>query len=277
MDDCEIGMDNMIDNSRLEQIIRSMDEGRQDPEKIREFGEVFKESQLFMPVVMSPDFFKGIEDAKEGDIFTTTESSGFDINYLEMENGERAVPLFTSSEIMESTGLKSSAIALFMSDLADMLQQAPEGRYVMIAVNPFTDLTVDMPLDSFLNMFRKPSHEFIESVNRILKLLKENSVELEENSTLIIRNDENIMIDNAVDGVFTVGVPLFASSNPKYREDLKYTNILLMPESKRILPIEPAENGLDIVIAPETKFNLEDRLDEFTSLWMCTDQPFYDE
>ena len=50
-----------------------------------------------------------------------------------------------------------------------------------------------------------------------------------------------------------------------------------MPKSKRILPIGPAENGLDVVIAPGTQFNLEDRLDEFTSLWMCGEQPFYEE
>ncbi|WP_407375584.1 SseB family protein [Methanobrevibacter sp.] len=277
MDDSQIRLDDMVDNSRLEEIIKSMDEGRADPEKTREFAEVFKQSQLFMPVMMSADFFEGIEDAKEGDIYTTGENSGFDINYLKLDNGQRAVPLFTSSELMESTGLKSSAIALFMSDLADMLEQAPEGRYVMIAINPYTDLTVDMPMKSFLNLFREPSDELSDSISKLLELLKKHSIELEENSTLFLRLDENLLVENAVDGIFTPHAPIFVSSNPKYAEDKKYTNLLLMPKSKKILPIGASENDLDVVIAPLTEFSLQDRLDEFTSLWMCEAQPFYDE
>lgn len=118
--------------------------------------------------------------------------------------------------------------------------------------------------------------EFIEYLNKLLDNIKNHSVELNEKSTFVIRNDENFMIEAAEDGVYTPNFPLYVSSDPKYGEEFKYTNILLIPEHTKFLPIEHIENGLDIVIAPGTKFTLEDRRDEFTSLWMCGDQPFYD-
>lgn len=264
----------IIDNSQLEEIIKK----DITPEMQKEFFDVFKDSQLFMPVSFSADMFKGLESAKPGDVLETPKQTGFDINYLKNSDGEKAVPLFTSDKVMQEAGVKSSVFVLYMSDLAEMLKQSDE--YSTVVVNPFTPSELNIPIEGFLNLFREVSDEekeFLDSINELLHALKEHSVELEENSTLVIRLDENLMVDNAVDGVFIPPIPFYASSNPKYREDLKYTHILLMPKSKKILPIGPVENGMDIVIAPGTEFSLEDRLDEFTSLWMCGEQPFYEE
>lgn len=261
-----------IDNSALEEIMKR----DITPESQREFFEIFKDSQLFMPVIYSENLFEGIENAKPGDVIEPSGRVGFDINSLTDSEGNMAVPLFTSSEIMESTGLRSSAIAIFMSDLADMLKQTD--RYSVIAVNPFTEFDINMPVDAFLSLFEEPSDdkkEFLKQLIDLLDFMKENSVELEENTTLFIRSDENFMIENAVDGVFTPEVPFNVSSNPKYGEDLKYTNILLMPKSKRILPTGP-DNDLDIFIAPGTEFHLQDTMDKTQNLWMCGDQPFYE-
>lgn len=263
-----------IDNSQLEEIMKK----DISPEMQEEFFEVFKESQLFMPVSFSADMFEGIENAKPGDVLQTPKQSGFDINYLTNQDGEKAVPLFTSDEVMKEAGVKSSVFVIYMADLAGMLEQSD--RYSTVVVNPFTPSELNIPMEGFLNLFREVSddeQEFMDSISKLLKALKEHSVELEENSTLVLRIDENLMIDNAVDGVFAPPIPFYASSNPKSRENMKYTNILLMPKSKKILPIGPVENELDVVIAPGTEFNLEDRLDEFTSLWMCGEQPFYED
>ncbi len=270
----ELKKDAEIDNSQLEEII----EREITPEMEMEFFEIFKGSRLFMPVSFGAEMFEGLENAKPGDVVETPKQSGFDINYLTNSDGEKAVPLFTSDEVMRNAGVKSSVFVLYMSDLAEMLKQSD--MYSTVVVNPFTKSELNIPMEAFLNLFREVSDdekEFMDSISELLKALKDHSVELEENSTLFIRLDENLMVDNAEDGVFTPPIPFYASSNPKYREDLKYTHILLMPKSKKILPVGPAENGMDIVIAPGTHFNLEDRLDEFTSLWMCADQPFYDE
>lgn len=262
-----------VDNSALEELMSK----ELTPESQREFLKLFKESQLFMPVTYSPNMFEGIENAKVGDVFEPQGQVGFDINYLTGSDGSKAVPLFTSSEMMEKAGVKSSANILFMSDLADMLKQTD--RYSAVAINPFCEHDIVIPMDAFLNLFREPTDEekkFFEALDSMLKILKEHSIELEENTTLFFRHDENVMVENAVDGVFVPNVPFSVSSNPKQGEGLKYTNILMMPKSKKILPIGP-DKEMDIIIAPGTEFKLEDTLDETQNLWMCGAQPFYDE
>ena len=261
------------DNSRLEELMSE----KMTAESQKEFLELFKESQLYMPVAFSANMFEGIENAKEGDIFEPEGQVGFDIIYLTGDDGSKAVPLFTSEEMMKKAGVRSSVNVLFMSDLADMLKQTD--RYSAVAVNPFCNHDVVIPMKMFLDLFHEPTEkekEFIEMLENMLEILKEHSIELEENTTLFFRHDENVMVENAVDGVFVPNVPFSVSSNPKYGEGMKYTNILMMPKSKKILPIGPDEE-LDIVIAPGTEFKLEDTLDGTQNLWMCGAQPFYDE
>lgn len=261
------------DNSRLEELMSE----KRTAESQDEFLRLFKQSQLYMPVEYSANMFEGIENAKEGDIFEPEGQVGFDIICLTSDDGSKAVPLFTSDEMMEKAGIRSSAHVLFMSDLADMLKQTD--RYSAVAVNPFIENGIIMPMKMFLDLFYEPTEEekgFIKEFNRMLEIIRKHSIELEENTTLFFRNDENVMVDNAVDGVFVARMPFKVSSNPEYGKSLKYTNILLIPEGKRILPIGPDEE-LDIIIAPGTEFKLEDTLDGTQNLWMCGAQPFYDE
>lgn len=263
----------LVDNKRLEELMSQ----EFTLESQNEFLELFKESNLFMPVTYSANMFEGIENAKPGDVFEPQGQVGFDINYLEGNDGSKAVPLFTSDEMMEKAGIRSSVNVLFMRDLADMLKQTD--RYSAVAINPFTEHDIVMPMDMFLGLFHEPTEaekQFFESLNHLLKILKEHSIELEENTTLFFRHDENVMVEKAVDAVFVPDVPFTVSSNPEYGKDMKYTNILLMPEGKRILPLGP-EYEMDIVIAPGTVFKLEDTMDETQNLWMCGAQPFYDE
>ena len=44
-----------VDNSRLEELIKEMDEGLIDPKKREEFFELFKKSNLHMPVILGDD------------------------------------------------------------------------------------------------------------------------------------------------------------------------------------------------------------------------------
>ncbi len=262
-----------VDNSALEELMNR----ELTVESQNEFLRLLKESQMFMPVTYSANMFEGIENAKEGDIIEPEGQVGFDINFLTGEDGSKAVPLFTSDEMMEKAGLRSSAIVIFMSDLVDMLKQSD--RYSAVAVNPFTEHDIVIPMDVFLNLFYEPTEEekaFLESLNEVVKALKEHSVELEEDRAFMFRSDENILVETAADGVFVPQIPFSVSSNPNYGEGLKYTNIILMPKSKRILPIGP-DVKLDIIIAPGSEFKLEKELDEFTTVWKCGAQPFYDE
>ena len=269
----ELKEQTQIDNSKIEEILQK----ELTIQSQNELFEVLKGSQLFMPVTYSPNMFEGIENAKVGDVIEPEGHIGFNINYLTDADGKKAVPLFTSEKVMESIDLKTSAMAIYMSDLAGMLSQTD--KYELVTINPFTAHDIVIPIAAFLDLFREASDEdakFHEVLDNMLEILKKNSVELEENTTLFYRNDENVMVDNAVDGLFVPQVPFAVSSSPESFKDLKYTNILLMPKSKKILPTDPDED-LNIIIAPGTEFYLQDQPDEFTSLWMCEAQPFYDD
>ena len=261
----------VVDNSRLEELLNQFfelpDEGK------NEFIELFKQSRLYMPSEVDVSAFDP-ENMKEGQVIEGPR--GFDIKYIENENG-KTVPLFTSDEVMEKAGVRVSTYVLYMSDLAEMMKQTD--RYASVTINPFTEHGLDITMETFLGLFKEESLEekmMSDALNQILELLRKHSIELEENTTLFFRHDENVMVENAVDGVFVPQIPFSVSSNPKYGEGLKYTNILLMPKSKKILPADP-DADLDIIIAPGTEFRLEDTMDGTQNLWMCGAQPFYDD
>ena len=71
-----------VDNSRLEELIKEMDEGLVDPKKREEFFELFKKSNLYMPVILGDEWFDDIENFEPGTIRTTGENAGFDINFI---------------------------------------------------------------------------------------------------------------------------------------------------------------------------------------------------
>ena len=263
--------ENEVDNSRLEELLNQFFD--LPVEGKNEFIELFKQSRLFMPIEMNMEAFDP-ENLEVGKV--SQGPLGFDIKYLENENG-KSVPLFTSDKVMEDAGVRVSTYVLYMSDLAEMMKQTD--RYASIAINPFTEHGLDIAMETFLGLFKEVSPEekmMADALNQILEVLRKHSIELEENTTLFFRHDENVMVENAVDGVFVPELPFSVSSNPKYGEGLKYTNILLMPKSKRILLANP-DDDLDIIIAPGTEFRLEDTLDKTQNLWMCGAQPFYNE
>jgi len=266
-----------VDNSRLEELIKEMDEGLVDPKKREEFFELFKKSNLHMPVVLSDEWFEDIENFEPGRIRTTGENAGFNINYIKLGGDEKAVPLFTSSELMESTGLKSSTIVLFMSDLANMLKQTK--RYSWVLINPYTDLDVHMPLESFLGLFNEMTLEQREATDKLLFLLKTQSIKIDQNIKVVFRCEEDVMKERAVNGVFIPDIPFKASSFPDFQKELKYTNIILIPKNKRVLYFGGIvdKETFDTIIAPETEFELVEELDEFTRVWGVGRQPFYGE
>ena len=266
---------NKVDNSRLEELLKK----EITLEMQAEFLEILKESRLYLPVSPSANMFEGLENAKVGDVFEPEGPAGFDINYISDADGNKAVPLFTSDKAMEEAGLQSSVMVMYVSDLVDMLKQSD--RYIAVAINPFTEYGINIPMKSFLNIFHEPTEEereFLESLDEMLKALREHSYELEENLMFIIRNDEDFMNDNAVDGVFVPNIPLYMSTDPKFCENLKYTNILLFNKGDKILPLGKApKDHPDTLVAPGTEFKIVENPDEFTTVWMCRSQPFYDE
>lgn len=266
---------NTADNSKLEEILKR----EITPEMQRELFEVLRQSQLYLPVKFSANMFEGIEDAEEGDVFETTGKEGFDINYLTDNEKNRLVPLFTSSEVMAKTGLESSAMVMYVEDLADMLKESD--RYSAVVINPLTDEEIILPWDAFIGIFARPTEEektFMNSLNAILDVLREKYVELEDDYAFFVREEKPFMKDEAVDGVFVPKLPFNISSRREYKSELKYLNILLLPKSTKIVPVGNMddEDAWDTIIAPESEFEQVEEMDEFTTLWLCRAQPFYD-
>lgn len=148
MDDLEeLKKQTQVDNSKLEEMMKE----DITPEMQIRFFNLLRQSQLYLPIIPSANMFEGIEDAKVGDVFQTDGSAGFDINYLSDEDGNRAVPLFTSDEVMKKADMRSSVMVMFAQDIADMLKQSD--RYSTVAINPFTEHDIFMPIEGFLGIF----------------------------------------------------------------------------------------------------------------------------
>ena len=147
-------MDNGIDNTKLEKMMENQE--NQD-----EFIEELRKSQLFLPVIFSENMFEGIENAKEGDVFQPKGPAGYDINFLTDNNGNRAIPLFTSSAKMEEGGLKSSAMVMYVPDLANIFKRS-KNNYKYISINPMCEIGADMPIVPFIKLFSTPDGEPID-------------------------------------------------------------------------------------------------------------------
>ena len=147
-------MDNGIDNTKLEKMMENQ-------EKQEEFIEELRKSQLFLPVIFSENMFEGIEDSKPGDVFTLKEPSGYDINFLTDNNGNRAIPLFTSNEKMKEGGLRSSAMVMYVPDLANMFKRL-KNNYKYVSINPLCEIGADMPIVPFIKLFATKEEEPID-------------------------------------------------------------------------------------------------------------------
>lgn len=87
------------------------------------------------------------------------------------------------------------------------------------------------------------------------------------------------MRDESVDGVFIPKIPFNASTRDDFKSDWKYLNILLMSKGKKIVYTGGVvdDDSYDIIITPGSEFHFQKQLDEFTSVWKCGAQPFYDD
>ena len=180
-----------VDNSRLEELIR------QDitPQMQKEVFDVLKKSRLFMPVDFGPDAFKDIENTKPGDVIEGPD--GFSIQFLTDADGNKAVPLFTSEEMMEKAGARTSVMVIYMSDLADMLKQTD--RYSVIAINPFTEFDLNMPTGAFLAQFRDEAEIADIKNDKLTELLGKKDLSEDELKELGEELMTSIMITGCVD------------------------------------------------------------------------------
>lgn len=260
----EIKQKTAVDNSRLEELIK------QDitPQMQKEVFEILKESRLFLPVDFGPDAFKGIENTKPGDEIEGP--SGFSIQFLTDNEGRKAVPLFTSEEMMKEAGARTSVMVMYMSDLADMLKQTD--KYSVIAINPFTQFDLNMPIEAFLSQFNDEDKIEIEDIrnDELREFLHKKELSQEDVNEFGEKLLKSVMITGCVDASDGTNfvliwnnenkphLPLFTDIDEfkkifdNHREDVypqayKFTDLIKV--ARENLVINPASESL--VLNPE--------------------------
>lgn len=157
-------MKTIKDNSRLEELIKKSS----DFQMTGEILEILENSRLFLPIVFR----------KYRDVSDFSGHFGFDIVDIPDGEGNKTVPLFTSSEIAESNPLKCRTISLMMSDLAEILKQSDE--YDSVSINPLTENFYNLSLDEFLDIFGIVSNHRIKDIKneKLREILQNNPDEL---------------------------------------------------------------------------------------------------
>ncbi len=157
-------MKTVNDNSRLEELIKKSS----DLDVKYEISDILGNSRLFLPVVFR----------KNRDVADFSGQFGFDMVDIPDGEGNKSVPLFTSSEIAESNPLKFPVISVMMSDLAEILKQSDE--YDSVSINPFTENFYNLSLDEFLDIFGIVANHKIPGIEneKLNDLLENNPDEL---------------------------------------------------------------------------------------------------
>ena len=105
----------------------------------RELFKTLKDCQLYIPV----DF--GIENPPD----EIKSSNAFNIQFLSDEDGNKVVPLFTSTDKMEEAQFYTSAIIMHTRDIANFLTD----ECSVISINPYTKYDLNIPMKAFLKLF----------------------------------------------------------------------------------------------------------------------------
>ena len=268
-----------IDNSKLEDIMLIEPQNMTIADE-EELFRLLKEARLFIPIHWEKEEVFDIENQSVIDVIKPVPPLGFNFISLTINENERGLVAFTREEIMKEIKLKKDHIIMNTRDLAHVLLGFGD-IFSSIIINPQTEHSIMIAVPTFLSIFKeKPKNPFIGSLEQTYASLRSKSVELDNNYMFFIRSDYEFMENEAVDGIFTVKMPLRASSNPNAQSNLPILHKLMMFEGQKILyngnPNEQ-QDEFDVLIAPGTEFKKVFDEDEDNSVWKCIKQPFYDE
>lgn len=114
-----------------------------------ELIEEIKTAQLIMPIEITSKM--DINDAEVGDIIEIDDGLRFIPQKIIDDDNNLFIPLFSDdSEVYGHT----SAIDIYTKDLAEMIDDNPE-NIAGVVLNPFSDFSVTLPMDSFLDLFKE--------------------------------------------------------------------------------------------------------------------------
>ena len=111
--------------------------------------EEIKNAQLILPIEITSKL--DIDDAEVGDIIEIDNGLRFRPQKIIDEDNNLFIPLF--SDDCEVYG-HTSAIDIYTKDLAEMIGDNPE-NISGVVLNPFSDFSVTLEMDSFLALFEE--------------------------------------------------------------------------------------------------------------------------
>ena len=252
-----------VKNDKLKELLLIPDEEATKEDNDLLLKELVK-AQLFVPVEITSKI--NLDNTKIGEVQEFDEPLHFKPLILKNKDGETFIPLFTDEEEFKKSCPTASSIVMFTSDIANMIKNGDD-EYSGIVINPFNDNSVMLPVDSFIGLFKDDADKLIE--------LFDNAEPLPEEIVVFQSSDENTLFEESEDGIYYTKLPLAASLDEK-KENEKYMNILILPQTTRITYFEN-EEGRDILLAPGSEFKLQDEIDGHIYVWRCTHQYFYED
>ncbi|MDO5849065.1 MAG: SseB family protein [Methanobrevibacter sp.] len=234
-------------NQRLKEIMENPIEELTEGEK-EELFNIIRETELILPVEIYFDD-EVVEEIEPVMIRTYS--------------GKIITPLFTDEEELED-----KTILTMQLPTAEIVKLMEDFEVEGVVINPFNKNMLAISVNTLSQLFLP---EFEEVVSELRGLLYQNSTTLGSDTELYIRTREPIGEE------FIPEIPINASSNPEFRKEYPYLNILRLSKGDRIMYVGNLVDETkhpDVVIAPETEFKLiEKNGNEY--IWKCMNQPFY--
>ena len=243
-----------LDNNKLKELMK-IEPNSMDKNEYESFVNEFKKSQLLLPVEISS---KAQID----------EPLSFKPIVIE-QNNCKCIPLFTDNGEFKKNNSSASLIAIFMKDLKDMLEDSSEIDEIII--NPDSKYPVCINLDSFFDLFAKK--------NNPNNWIFEKARPLNQEVKIYYRENEPLMKKQAINGIYSSQDPFKASVNMHFDSHIPYLNVLILPKNTKTVylgDMMDPETSCDILLAPETEFKFIRQEDEYTMIWKCVNQKFYD-
>ncbi|MBR0271770.1 MAG: SseB family protein [Methanobrevibacter sp.] len=106
-------------------------------------------AQLIMPIEITTDL--NFDDVTVGDTIQFEDGLRFKPLKIANDAGDIFIPLYTDDDEVHG---HTSAIDIQTSSLADMIDDNPENINGVV-INPFSEYSVEIPMDSFLKLFEK--------------------------------------------------------------------------------------------------------------------------
>lgn len=182
-----------------------------------------------------------------------------------------AIPIFTNEIEFKKSNLNTQAIILSCEDVSNYLFNLKNKVDLVLIDNNKIDF------NAFLDLFKVERYN--KSKEQMVNLLKENSITLTEDMQFYLREECDYMNQRAKDNIFSIDFPFNVSSDINFRFNWKYLNIINVPKGFKIFnsgKYVDKTTHYDIVLAPDCEYELIDKLDEYTFIWECISQRFYE-